>query len=372
MKKTLLFYIVCLIHSFTFSQNLIKLHNLADVNAANALSNIEDGSIIYVDSDQKVYYFNGTIWKNFPIDFSLANFTGEFHLINNLAVTPTLSNVDTVQNNTLNYSDHFVFGADSLDNSIPNTSQEKFMFDIWRGAFRAGMVNTTDWNTRAIGSVALGINGEAFDRLGVSMGINNRAGRSDICVGRNNRVQDPNSSFVSTNGTSCAFGESLVVSPFYQTVFGHFNEILTVPTNPLWDWNLEFIIGNGTSESNRSNALELRRDGDCTVYGTWSAPAFNSLSDIRLKSNIKDLHLGRDFVKKLNPKSYSMMKKDSDDRTHYGLIAQDLQKINKHLVNGNDNESEYLSINYIEIIPILINTLKELQAELDLIKKINK
>lgn len=48
-------------------------------------------------------------------------------------------------------------------------------------------------------------------------------------------------------------------------------------------------------------------------------------------------------------------------KKHYGLIAQDLQELYPDLVYENDNG--YLSINYTGIIPLLIQSIKELKAE---------
>ena len=51
---------------------------------------------------------------------------------------------------------------------------------------------------------------------------------------------------------------------------------------------------------------------------------------------------------------------------HYGLIAQDVQKIYPNLVY---QRGEQLSINYIELIPLLIKTVQELSAEVEELKK---
>ena len=53
-------------------------------------------------------------------------------------------------------------------------------------------------------------------------------------------------------------------------------------------------------------------------------------------------------------------------KKHFGLVAQDLQKIYPELVYEDDNG--YLSVNYTEIIPLLIQSIKELKAEVDGIK----
>lgn len=50
-------------------------------------------------------------------------------------------------------------------------------------------------------------------------------------------------------------------------------------------------------------------------------------------------------------------------KKHYGLLAQELQQVYPDLVYENDNG--YLSINYTELIPILLQSIKELKAQVD-------
>ena len=48
---------------------------------------------------------------------------------------------------------------------------------------------------------------------------------------------------------------------------------------------------------------------------------------------------------------------------HYGLIAQELQKIYPTLVT--ENQDGYLAVNYIEIIPLLVRSIQELNAKVE-------
>ena len=80
-------------------------------------------------------------------------------------------------------------------------------------------------------------------------------------------------------------------------------------------------------------------------------------SDRRLKSNINPLP-NTDLITNLNPVSYTM---NGDDR--FGFIAQEVQQIEPKLVYGSD----YLSINYIDIIPFIV---KELQTQKERIEKL--
>lgn len=51
----------------------------------------------------------------------------------------------------------------------------------------------------------------------------------------------------------------------------------------------------------------------------------------------------------------------------YGVIAQELQKEFPEMVNV--EESGYLSVDYKQLIPVLIEAVKELKMEIDLIKQ---
>ncbi len=51
----------------------------------------------------------------------------------------------------------------------------------------------------------------------------------------------------------------------------------------------------------------------------------------------------------------------------YGVIAQELQKEFPEMVNV--EESGYLSVDYKQLIPVLIEAVKELKMEIDLLKQ---
>jgi hypothetical protein len=118
-------------------------------------------------------------------------------------------------------------------------------------------------------------------------------------------------------------------------------------------------------------------------------------SDKRLKENIAELGTGIPTSKGVNvlntvlqmtpveynlKQQYQESKGDSatvkqalyDEKSqlfqkkHYGLIAQDLQELYPDLVYEGDDG--HLSINYTGIIPLLIQSIKELKAEVDELK----
>lgn len=127
--------------------------------------------------------------------------------------------------------------------------------------------------------------------------------------------------------------------------------------------------------------------GNTEVNGAFYCPQQQITSDSRLKTNIRDVK--NDAISKLNtlrPIQFQWKQvdevviedsviiktphfsEDMDfDKSHYGLIAQDVQKLFPELVEeGGDG---YLSVNYIELIPLLIQAVQNLSAEVEELKK---
>jgi len=99
-------------------------------------------------------------------------------------------------------------------------------------------------------------------------------------------------------------------------------------------------------------------DGAVNSFTISGGGVFSS-SDVRLKTNIKDIPQALDKISKVEGKSYTF-KSDHKEQIHFGVIAQDLMKLFPHLVR--QNEDGYLSVNYLELIPVLIEALKEQQS----------
>ena len=89
-------------------------------------------------------------------------------------------------------------------------------------------------------------------------------------------------------------------------------------------------------------------------------------SDKTLKKNIKKLESPLSTITSLEGKSFNW-KDDRDSIKHYGLIAQDVEKILPDIIWK--NKEDKMSVNYIELVPILIEAVKELSAEVEELKE---
>jgi len=93
----------------------------------------------------------------------------------------------------------------------------------------------------------------------------------------------------------------------------------------------------------------------------------SSFSDRSLKDNIINLPEEKtQSLLDLNPKQFTF-KLDTKKNIHYGFIAQDLERIYPELVK--DSEKGYRKVNYIELIPLIISKMKDMQNEIDELKK---
>ena len=89
---------------------------------------------------------------------------------------------------------------------------------------------------------------------------------------------------------------------------------------------------------------------------------FNTSDEI-LKDNIISISETKTpNVLNLNPVKYSF-KSDMNNKMHYGFIAQDVEKVYPELVKNSD--LGYKTVNYIEIIPLLLSKMKNMQGEID-------
>ena len=105
---------------------------------------------------------------------------------------------------------------------------------------------------------------------------------------------------------------------------------------------------------------DLKVGGNLTVAGNINGVAsFTNVSDRRLKENIENISQNdKDKVLQLVPKTYNMI--SDQNKKRYGLIAQEVEELYPELVNTNETDG-MKSMNYIELIPLLLEQIKELK-----------
>jgi len=107
-----------------------------------------------------------------------------------------------------------------------------------------------------------------------------------------------------------------------------------------------------------------------------SAMGWANTSDRRLKSNIQDSQLGLDFIKTIRPVSY-YRKNDSEQKTEFGFIAQELQTA-LH-TSGFSNTGilikttdDMFAVHYNSFLPMTVKAVQEQQILIEELQKQNE
>ena len=109
--------------------------------------------------------------------------------------------------------------------------------------------------------------------------------------------------------------------------------------------------------------LDMSQDGTATFNGDVNAPNFNSTSDATLKTNVETLTGSLDAVKSLRGVSFDWLENGGSE---VGVIAQEVEDVLPDVVNT--NEDGIKSVKYGNIVAVLIEAMKEQQAQIDELK----
>lgn len=156
--------------------------------------------------------------------------------------------------------------------------------------------------------------------------------------------------------------------------------------------------GNNSNYAVYGNASGTNSYGGYFTGGLYVSGGITQSSDDRLKTNIQELDRTdiSDKIQALRPRQYEFLSPQelqdrnlpashTDEGTHFGLIAQELEEVFPELVTdvvhvlgehtGNIDDMEKESptvttkaINYQELTVLLLTVVQELQAEVDALK----
>lgn len=152
-----------------------------------------------------------------------------------------------------------------------------------------------------------------------------------------------------------------------------------------------FIGSNGASTNYGVYASASGPTGSTNYAGYFSGNVYvtgtvTQGSDERLKLNIKDLGSSLDKIRKLKPKTYNLRNDmpavtgSLAEGTRTGFLAQELREVFPEMVKavpvmtGGSKDDKAagtetsLSVNYIELIPVLVKAIQEQQAQIDDLK----
>jgi hypothetical protein len=129
------------------------------------------------------------------------------------------------------------------------------------------------------------------------------------------------------------------------------------------------------STATTSNSITLGNSSNNVLR--CAVTSITSLSDARDKKDVTDLRAGLDFVKGLRPVEFVWDDRNEEGRhdvPDFGFIAQDLKAAQEDVDMADtlklvyDSNPEKLEASYGKLVPILVNAIKELAAEVEALK----
>jgi hypothetical protein len=145
--------------------------------------------------------------------------------------------------------------------------------------------------------------------------------------------------------------------------WGHTNDFVIGRAAPKLLITPDGNVGIGTTDPGSDR---LKVQGSACATGGW-----NSCSDLVFKENVKDIGDALGKVLQLRGVSFSWKTGEYEDSCfpdgqHFGVIAQEVEEVLPEAVREGPDGTK--AVSYAELIPVLIESVKELKAENEVLK----
>lgn len=151
-----------------------------------------------------------------------------------------------------------------------------------------------------------------------------------------------------------------------QNAYDYANTILTGGSNLVVTGN---VIGNTITANSSISTSNLTVTNNVTTgnltAGLITATDINTTSDISLKTNLSPISNPLNVLEKITGLEFNWK---SNGEKSYGVSAQELEKILPEIVKTRDDG--FKGVNYLNLIAFLVEGIKELNKELNEVKKI--
>jgi hypothetical protein len=119
------------------------------------------------------------------------------------------------------------------------------------------------------------------------------------------------------------------------------------------------------STANRGMIIFYNPNGAVgSILTNGSSTTYSTSSDYRLKEDLQDFK-GLDMVSKIPVYDF---KWKTDESRSYGVMAHELQEVLPDAVSGEKDAEEMQGVDYSKIVPLLVKSIQELKAEIELLK----
>ena len=245
--------------------------------------------------------------------------------------------------------------------------------------------NTTGFRNTANGTSALQRNSSGNENTGVGYValFKNTTGSDNTSVGswalNENTTGAQNTAYGAyalPNNTSGINNTAIGYNALQSTTVSNWNTAVGVSAGHTWDngSNNTFIGASADSSMNNLNnstaiganavvdASNQVRIGNASVTQIGGQVPWTNPSDIRLKTDVRDISAGLAFIKALKPVEYKMKK--GNNRNDFGFIAQDVETLigsEYNILSIGGDTDRTLSLRYTDFIAPMVKAMQEQQ-----------
>ncbi len=329
------------------------LANIADCNISS--TNIYNGNITNANIT------NTYIGSAVIHDANILNLHIDAIATPNVNILDTLTSANAIiQNMNLLYSN--IVNGDLLNGNITNGNIfNAYMNNSNIDSLMAiyGKVNTLESNTGYVNKLYVNeINGAQFGNNGMS--IANVEMENINVDGGNITNTDGYYKFLVNGFTHIGvYGTYTNESQSVLTITsprGTSKETLSLVKENTYGWFF------GYAEEDEDNSLYLH-DGGAGLRLVPNATSFSSTSDRRFKKDITYLEKSLEKIDKINGVYFKYKDDDESIGRRLGVIAQEVYEILPEAVDLNVNPDKPMTVRYTDLIPLLINSIKELKEK---------
>ena len=329
------------------------------------------GMLIYqTDATTGFYYFDGTAFIGLPNSGILSkvegtNFTGSLILGHQTTGTLTTAYYNTAVG--IGSLPAITSGTNNTATGYNTLNLDTTGYSNVANGYSALAVNVGGFNNIAVGAVSLTANTSGNHNTGVghSSLTTNTTGIKNTAIGAFALNANTDGYTNTAIGQEALYGNT---SGYTNTALGY-RAGLAITTGS----NLTCIgFGAAASAVNATNQITL---GNSSVGSLrCQVTSITSLSDRRDKAEIKTITEGIDFVKKLNPVTYTWNTRDKAKVgiKAAGFIAQELLELQKNSKIGDNldlvssDNPEKLEARYANLLPVLVKAIQDQQKIIEL------
>ena len=337
----------------------LNFGNIADCNISS--TNIYNGNITNANITNS-YMKYATIQEanilNLHID---AIATPNVNILDTLnSLNAIVTNLNLLSGNIINSE---IINSNITNGNIFNAYMNNANIDLLNSIY--GKIFTLESNTGYINKLYVNeINGAQFGNNGMSIA---NVDIENINVdGGNITNTDPYYKFLVNGFTHIGvFGTYTNESQSVLTVTsprGVNKETLALVKEDAYGWFM------GYAEEDEDNSLYIH-DGGVGLRIVPNGTSFSTTSDKRFKKDIKYIEHSLEKIDKINGIYFRYNKDDDNVQRRVGVVAQEVLEILPEAVDLNVNPEKPMTVRYTDLIPLLINCIKELKEKVNYLEK---